>query len=271
MAAVFDTGVRVVPTWLEAAKHLSQRPDRSASNLVLEIADPLTITAADRSLMQSVDAALESTDHWPLISVAGTIFPLDMYRRYQRPAFYAEFERMMKRGKLKSGWGTYAQRMISRRSKKLGMFINPLETIVRRLHASAQPQGKNWKNSYELGVSVPEADSLPEDDIGGEIPTYAPELDGNDWYGFPCLSHVSIKRVPAGEGFAVDLTAVYRSHRYCERALGNLLGLSQLLWFIAKESELAVGKLTCISTHAELDTRNWGAPDAARRILAMQV
>jgi len=36
-----------------------------------------------------------------------------------------------------------------------------------------------------------------------------------------------------------------------------LIGLSQLLHFVAKESNLKVGSLTCISTQAALDLGSW--------------
>ena len=49
------------------------------------------------------------------------------------------------------------------------------------------------------------------------------------------------------------LTVLYRYHYYIEKALGNLLGLSQLLYFVAKETGLGVGPLVCHSTNAVLD------------------
>ena len=38
------------------------------------------------------------------------------------------------------------------------------------------------------------------------------------------------------------LTVLYRYHYYIEKALGNLLGLAQLLYFVAKETGLGVGR-----------------------------
>lgn len=269
MAKLFDTEQRIVPTWLAAARHLDKAPGRQAANLVLEIADPRTIQADERVLMGMVDLALESQENWPLNSVAGTIFPLDLYLRYGRPDFYQRFRDMMSRGKAPNTWGTYAQRMISRRGRKADEIINPLDLIVNRISTAGQPEGKSFLNSYELGTSIPEEDLAHEIEIvGAELPTYCPELDGNQWYGFACLSHISIKRVARGTEHVVNLTAVYRAHRYCERALGNLIGLAQLQWFIAKEAGLEVGTLTCVSTHAELDVAGWGGAAVAKQILA---
>jgi len=269
MAKLFDTQQRIVPTWLAAARHLDKAPGRQAANLVLEIAAPRTIQADDRAIMDKVGLALESQGNWPLNSVAGTIFPLDLYLRYGRPDFYQRFRDMMSRGKAPGTWGTYAQRMITRRGRKTNEVINPLDLIVDRISDAGQPKDKSYRNSYELGTSIPEEDLAHEIEISSaELPTYCPELDRNKWYGLACLSHISIKRVACGDAHAVNLTAVYRSHRYCERALGNLIGLAQLQWFIAKEAGLKVGTLTCVSTHAELDVAGWGGAAVAKQILA---
>lgn len=269
MAALFDTRQRIIPTWLAAAQYLSKTAGRQASNLVLEIADPKSITAEDRNILNQVDQALISKDNWPINSIASTIFPIDLYRRYGRPDFYKKFDEMMERGKATNTWGTYAQRMIKRRGRNPDEIINPLELIVKRISDAGQPEGKSFLSSYELGVSAPEEDLAYELEIvGAELPTYMPELDANQWYGFACLSHISIKRVRQDTGHAVDLTAIYRSHAYCERALGNLIGLAQLQGFIAKEAGLTVGTLTCVSTHAKLDVGAWGGVGVAHKILA---
>ena len=51
----------------------------------------------------------------------------------------------------------------------------------------------------------------------------------------------------------LSLTALYRSHFYVQKALGNLLGLSQLMCFIAEQVGLTVGPLVCHSTLAQLE------------------
>lgn len=273
MAKLFDDQVRVIPTWLAAARHLRTIPRRRAMNLLLEISDPLTITAEDRAVMTQVDAALAHKG-LTLRTVAGTIFPLDLYKRHGRPGFYGVYGKMLERGKKRNTWGTYAARMIDRPGRPGEDNINPLEMIVRRLAADGQPQRQDGRNvsyaaAYELSVAEPGLDLCEVDwGAGGEIPTYNATFDGAEWLGFPCLSHLSFKRVKTADGgYAVDLTAMYRSHHYCARALGNLIGLSQLLWFVAKEANLSVGTLTCLSTHAELDVKEWGGVAKSNEIL----
>lgn len=273
MAILFDKQSRVVPTWLAAAKHLESSSNHTAMNLVLEITEPLAITIEDRALMQRVDVALETVG-LTLRTVAGTIFPLDLYQRYGRPDFYDKYKTMLKRGKKQGTWGTYASRMIERPSVKGKEAINPLDMLVNRLRQDGQPAKEggpisSFASAYELGVSDPAADLALDDHVGGDVPTYNAAVDGRRWMGMPCLSHLSFKRVREEDGYAVHLSAMYRSHHYCARALGNLLGLAQLLSFVAKEAELKVGTLTCLSSHAVLDAKTWGGIGQAKQILGL--
>ncbi|NKB13735.1 hypothetical protein GO303_03137 [Ralstonia solanacearum] len=225
--------------------------------------------------MQQVDGALAAKD-LTLRTVAGTIFPLDLYRRYGRPGFYEKYKAMLKRGKKPGTWGTYALRMIDRTSKDCEKSINPLDMLIKRLRDDGQPKKQNgqissFTSAYELGVSDPaiDLDDSYVDEAGGDVPTYNAAIDGREWMGMPCLSHLSFKRVEVDDGYAVNLTAMYRSHHYCARALGNLLGLAQLLSFVAKETDLKVGILTCISSHAVLDVDMWGGVRTARTVLGL--
>ncbi|WP_199958606.1 hypothetical protein [Delftia sp. S65] len=239
----------------------------------MEISNPLELTAEDLAVMGQVDQAL-ATSALTLKTVAGTIFPIAMYKKYGRPGYYEKYAEMLQRGKAANTWGTYAHRMISRPGKEPGTTINPLEYLVNKLANEGQPQRKDgvkaqYVSTYELSVADPQEDLQPQLEVGGEIPTYNPALDMKRWLGLPCLSHLSFKRVPHENGYAVDLTAIYRSHHYCARALGNLLGLAQLLSFVARESHLEVGMLSCLSTHAELDVSEWGGVSKTDSILGV--
>lgn len=271
MATLFHTHQRIVPTWLAAARHLNAQRPRHAKNLLLEITHPLDLSEDDHAVMARVDQAL-AHKNLTLRTVAGTIFPIAMYRQYGRPGYYGRYKEMLKRGQKANSWGTYALRMIERPGKVLGTTINPLDYLVEKLSAEGQPQLKDGRKvsfvaTYEMSVADPEEDLRPQVDAGGDVPTYDPALDMRDWLGLPCLSHLSFKRVSHEKGHAVDLTAIYRSHHYCARALGNLIGLGQLLSFVAHESGLEVGTLSCLSTHAELDVKEWGGVDATNAVL----
>lgn len=64
--------------------------------------------------------------------------------------------------------------------------------------------------------------------------------------GAPCLQYIQFEPV-AGNG--LNLFAVYRSHDYFHKALGNLIGLSRVLAFACKHSGRTAGRLTVFSIH----------------------
>lgn len=240
----------LVAAWLDAANHLASRSSLEDQNLVLEISDPLSMTTEEKAVLDKVDYALrQNIEELTIDTVASTIFPIGVYLRNERTVFYEKFIGLMAEGKANGTWGTYALRMMKRisGSGKKAIQLNPLEILVQKL-ANAR-EGRKLKSQYELSVVDIIEDVLPFHDVGAELPIYDPAKDAKKVSGYPCLSHVTFKLV----NDRVHLTAIYRSHYYGTRALGNLVGLSQLLWFVAKESGFSVGTLTCISTHAELD------------------
>lgn len=270
MAKLFDgaVGNRVVPIWYAAAMHLLNSPDRTDMNLVLEISDPLSMSHGDKQLMVKVNEALKNSAECDLTldTVATTIFPYRLYERHGRPGMYPKFFKSLDRGKKAGTWGTYAERMMSQQAKDGLNTINPLDLLIEKLRRNSESQ-QRFKSAYELNLSDPEVDLAPIMDLfgdGGDIPTYKAALDAKANRNRPCLSHISFKLVDTNR---VNLTAIYRSHHYCARALGNLIGLARLLKFVADECGLEVGTLTCISTFATLDAKTWGSLTATKKLL----
>lgn len=266
MAKVFS-GQRIVPVWVTAARSLNKAKTqhRTERNYVLEITSPILLLPADLPVIAAVDAKLRNAkDGLSVETVAGTLFPNGLYRRYGRPDFYDHYLSAIKKGKDKGTWGTYAIRMIERENPKTNVVFNPLDTIVQKLQTAKN--GRRIHAAYELGVVAP-ADLVDEPviDFGCELPLYDPATDGGRPTNIPCLSHLSFK---LNDDDTVDLTAVYRSHHYAQRTLGNLIGLSQLLAFVAKEAGLKLGTLTCVSTQAHLDVGTWGGVAATDALLA---
>lgn len=130
---------------------------------------------------------------------------------------------------------------------------------MRRLQDSKT--GRRLQAAYDLGVVDAEYDI--EDDGFGELPLYDPAIDRKKPMNMPCLSHLSFKVI----GDKLD-GGVHRSHWYGQRALGYLLGLSNLHKFVSVESEFERGVLTCIATHAFLDVESLGGAKAAKQLLA---
>jgi hypothetical protein len=267
MAKIFESD-RIIPAWHAAARYLLDVKDHEDFNLVLEVAQPLAIAPEDRPVYQEVDRAIRTASKQTesLLTVMGTIFPQQLYDQYGRPALYEKYRSMLNKAQKPNTWGTYADRMMTRAGKDGLSTINPLDILIEKLKANLEPHRNTYRSSYEIGISDPEGDMLPwhHQDIGGDIPTYNPALDANRLYGLPCLSHVSFKLIDHKK---VNLVAIYRSHHYCSKGLGNLLGLARLQRFVAIEAGLEVGNLTCISTHAVLDVGSWGGIKVARDIL----
>ncbi len=261
MAKVF-TGERLVPVWVSAVRSLNEAPQRTDRNYVLEIASSTILGGGDLDVINEVDGALRARgDGGGVFTVAGTIFPQGPYLRFGRPDFYKRYLEPMKSGKKQGTWGTYAMRMMDRAHPKSGKTSNPLETIVSKLRTTKDD--RKILSAYELGVH--DVNDLLDGEVGCELPIYEPAIDGGRATNIPCLSHLSFKLAPS-KG-AVDLTAVYRSHHYAKRALGNLVGLSQLLHFVSKESGYDPGVLTCVSTLAHLDVSSFGGANAAAALI----
>lgn len=264
MAFLIDNNDRIVPTWLEASRYLNGVPGRISQNLVLEIANPRVFTPKDDRIMNRVDASLRSnSDGLSISTVANTIFPNRLYTRHGHPHFYARYLQAIERGQITGHWGTYAKRLMSYPLPDgNGYPINPLEQTVNKLKKAINGERRRSKSIYEMATTVPSSIGLDEKGVA-EIPLYIARHEGNKVGNMPCLSHLTIKLL----GEHIHLTAIYRSHHYCSRALGNLVGLSNLLAFLASETGGQLGSLTCVSTHAELDVKNFGGARATRLLL----
>ena len=239
--------------WLKAVEYLSSNHD-AAYNLVLAVRRPEVLTPADFAIHDVVDGFLREHGRPPLATIAGTIFPANLYLHggaeelYTYPQIYP---------RIPSQWGTYAIRLLRKSTYRRGdgqAEINPLRIIVEKM--KKQLAGGRMRAVYEANL-VEDTDYL-------ELPIYDADCDARGTRSQPCLSHLSFKLLPRD---CVMLTVLYRYHYYIEKALGNLLGLSQLLCFVAKETGLRVGPLVCHSTYAVLDTEGgWRRGDVKQLV-----
>lgn len=224
--------------WVEAASALIENGDEGY-NVVIDVEDPWNHDDRDNAVITLVDKFLRAHDENPVITVANTIFPQSQYVAHGAPAFYAAEHRDYDRLTETKRWGRYFERM-TRHRKADGEPYNPLQDLIKKMRRQ-EDAGVRYKAAYELAV-------------------YDPLLDGRSLYGGQCLSFLSCKLHPAR---GLMLTAMYRNHTYITRCLGNLIGLGRLQAFVAKEAGVKLGSLTCISTHAEVDTgKTWGIKDA---------
>jgi len=236
----------VVAAWLQATKALST-VKKPIYNLVYSVASPASKSAEEDAIIRNFDKFAIDHKFHSSETVANTIFPLDTYRaKYKLGAdeFY-EYYLSAVLPKVKKQWGTYFERMITRLNDdgtlmmKGNRRLNPLDVLIDKLKRRVEKKAKTTTH-YEVSV----------EDIALEIATYNPMRDGGYQIGGPCLSHVSFK---IDRDNTLRLTAFYRSHWYIERALGNLIGLARLQWFVADASGATVGPLTIIAAEAVLD------------------
>lgn len=251
-------GQSIYGVWLQAAEHLFGTKEDSDYNLILEAHAPLNFDGADRSVRDLVNGFLTKHGKQPLDTVAGTIFPLGLYNRFGRDGVFNKYPNEVYPLTLKKSgndWGRYAYRLVRVQTgdhgkeilcnHETGKPVNPLEKIVTKL---ANYEHDPKKAAYEMGLIDPVQD----------IPIYRPSHDRCRTMSGPCLSHLSFK---VTNEKTLSLTAFYRSHYYVERALGNLIGLSWLLYFVSKEAGIPAGGLTCISSMAQLENGKWGKSD----------
>lgn len=216
--------------WREAVRLVDAKPDHEAYNVLIDILDPIAGTTIAHPGVAAIDAVLTARAK-PIDTVANTIFPASFYYRYGAPEFFDVFrEKVLPKVRGTQRWsGYYFERMIAFPMTD-GQPNNQLWNIVERL--------KNGKvralNKFELSLFDPERD-----------------VDDSP-YGGQCLSFLSFKAIP-GSRRTLTLTAQYRNHYYIEKLLGNLIGLGRLMAFIGRETGLAVGPLTVLSTHAKID------------------
>lgn len=243
---VLDDASSVVGAWLSSTKALGE-VTKPVYNLVYSVTSPAVLSNGDKLVLKIFDKFAITHGFHPSDTVANTIFPLDTYSAKIKsgPEEFYEYYLGTVLPKVKKKWGTYFERMIIRYNADRSIMmkgnqrLNPLEIVIDKLKRRVENPPKTTTH-YEVSI----------DDVALEIATYNPLSDGNYQIGGPCLSHVSFKITRDN---TLRLTAFYRSHWYIERALGNLLGLARLQWFVAHSAGAKVGPLTIVAAEAVLD------------------
>jgi hypothetical protein len=244
--------------WLAAAEHLQEQADWRDYTLILDISKPMQLPPEDKKVYDLVDRFLADKASVRISTVINTIFPATLFARRGADGIFKEYRGIwpkIKKHARCQQWGTYADRIIqglpSTRSEK-----GPLQTLIEKLRKQLKGPAPK-RGAYELGT----LDSIDE------IAIYHDTVDSGRIMGGPCLSHLSFKLT---NDRRLMLTALYRSHYYVYRALGNLYGLAWLQHFVATETGIEAANLVCHSTMAKLDTlhaspkygvKGWGAGD----------
>jgi thymidylate synthase len=225
----------VTDAWLDAAKFLCDSGE--AVGLHVAIADP---TSVDSSVVAELDRALAAEKHLNCKHVANTIFPAGLWRKfgnsdhhrlfllYNRQGGY--YDRLKRRRARSShyDWGTYFQRLSS--AELSGRDESQLSQAIRALTRKDKPRG-----AVHLHTGFAK--------------------DGIRKIGGPCLQSLTMHTEWSKGQPHLSACALYRNHDFFQKALGNYIGLGNLVQFVAESSQLAVGTLHVISGHAYCDSK----------------
>lgn len=251
--------------WLLTLEHV-HKAGGYAINVMSTVTNPLA--PENPSVRAAIDAVLDGENRagtrvQEVDTVAGTIFPVDLYVDPQL-AYSSDLEEAdMKTLDLAASdlyeayldmlpvlvtdpanaRGTYFGRMISWPGKT-GGGRNQLAdrvTTLRRAHDLNQR-----KRNLEDIVIGGEGEGLIEDPLAG-VQVYA--ASDRRARGFPCLVHIDLTVFDG----RLSMAAVYRHQYLVTKAYGNLLGLSRLLGFLAQQSGYAVGELVVHATMADTE------------------
>lgn len=208
-----------VDAWRKTVCFLAASGD--TFNVVVSIADPVGFSNHD---LTSYDPRKQLKSARSVEDVANTIFPKQSHRWNMSDTEFAKhygkaYKNLLNRGP--RSWGMYFLRLIDFGDAR----INQLESVVRGLSG----WGKNHKAAFVIHLSSSETDSPRP-------------------LGAPCLQFCEFLR----QGEKLSLLAVYRSHDYYLKALGNFVGLARLLQYVAQRAGLPVGSIVCHSTYAYL-------------------
>lgn len=231
--------------WLAAARNVFNQPGHEAFNVLVDVEAPVICNGSSRQIIENVDRFLRSrAGGKPLMTVANTIFPQAIYDKHGAQGMYQIFhETLLPKIRKSCNWTGYYFERMTKFDCRDGRLINPVQDVIDRIR---DPKVKAL-NKFEIAIFDPERD-LSKSPYGGQ-----------------CLSHLSFK-IAKAEGKLI-LTAFYRNHYYVEKLLGNLIGLSQLLNFVARESGIEPGSLTILSSHASTINQCGGATVGELRTL----
>ncbi|PWK52848.1 hypothetical protein [Pleionea mediterranea] len=225
--------------WMKAIRHLINTPHKEDLNILLELTDIYATDELSESIREWYSREIVNTRGiYPIETVADTIFPNKYYRpgniQYMTDRYLEDYDNYLSTINSNKS-GTYAERIL-RGKKANSEECYPLLKLVERLTEHRTNSNYN-RLCYEVCIDYGDAISINRND--------------SLTMGFPCLSHLSFK-IDAHNN-TLNLTALYRSHYYVTKALGNLYGLCRLLAALCLESGWEAGNLVIHSTYAKFD------------------
>lgn len=212
--------------WLKAVEHILSCGGK-CFNLIVQIEKP---TETDRGIN---DAFLRVCERHKIPfpqKAANTIFPQSIYKRSHksRERLFGRYIRIypkVKRGK----WGTYFGRMIEWPFIEEEQPINQLEKVIQTM----RNRSNVFASAYTIQICSPERNFCQP-------------------RGGPCLNFITLQLEKATG--RLSMRALYRNHDFITKAYGNYLGLGYLLKFLCDQTKFSLGTLTCVSSHAYINS-----------------
>lgn len=222
-------GADASEAWLNGLNHLLAQPKGALPFAVTEIDDP-TIEHTEWFLRYNPGSIIEDAPNYR--TIARMLVPSGMLdASTPRAARYHQelnrLQRLRRRGMRFSNWSsTYFERL----TNFPGTNENQLEKIIQKL--------RSWP-------------SRPKAALYAHIES--PSTTKLRTRGGPCLQYI---QVGFGSDGGLDLTALYRSHDYVEKAFGNFVGLTRCLRFICQEAGKPIGKVRCVSINPHIPNKS---------------
>lgn len=210
--------------WLRAKDFILGQPGKETFNLMVTILNPLQ---RDSRVHLLYEQFCEGSGINKPNKVAATIFPKRCFKILgnDRERLYRNYPRIHR--VLKGNWGSYFNQMINWENATGNR--NQLEDIIVMIN----DRSRIYKTAYVI-----------------QIPNPFKHLGWTR--GLPCLYQILIQL----EDNNMSFLAVYRNHDFGEKAYGNYMGLGHLLEFIAGETNFEIGSISCISSHAFVQSKH---------------
>lgn len=247
--------------WLAAVRAAVHAPGGRSLHSVVSVAHP---GPPEPELVRVIDDLLDDRRQHSVSTVASTLFPSNLYADpgvhwhpdmsrvdQQRLDLAAEdlYETYCTALPVLLGadgnhHGTYFGRLVSWPGKN-GDGYNQLAVRIRQLRAQRR-KGNAVTNAADIVVDGP-AELATEvangkDATPGTLQIYHSHDERTR--AFPCLVHIDISVLDN----QLSVLAVYRHWHLITKALGNLIGLSRLQYFLAQQTGYDVGELVVHGT-----------------------
>lgn len=222
---LFCEGYSFQGAWKNAMKALMTNKTKECFNLVVKI----KIFNLNNYQFKKLEKFYSKKHYLPLKHVIYTIFPYKIYADYGYPKIFDKYSRFYR--SVKTSWGTYFYRMINWTTSGNGKGKNQLKEIIEDI------KKRKYLNKACYTIY-----------IGSPFFQYSRPL------GAPCLHYITLQIDSKTK--TLNMFALYRNHDLVKKAYGNYVGLGYLLSFISHETNLKVGILTCLSSHAYIEGIN---------------